>query len=313
MRWQLKAFAQAVLSRVPYGRALHHHLQELTGSVDVDIDIEYEWKAELIRRVRAQRLEIEGRTFLDIGTGWRPLLPVLLHLHGAERVVTIDVNPWLTPRSLHATLEAIDSIVGRFAGDFGLSEAHCRETLRRLRELSAAHPEEVDPVLAAAGVEYHSPMDAAATGLPPGSFDYVITSNVLEHVPPEEIRRIAQESMRLLRPGGVAIHHVNPGDHFSLDPRVTTVNFLKFSPRAWRLISSGLAYHNRLRCAEYPRLFRSLGYEIVYERAEIDERALAALRRGEVSPHTSFAGFSEAELACYLVDVFARVPEGSAR
>jgi SAM-dependent methyltransferase len=308
MRWQLKAFAQGVLSRIPYGRSLHHRLQEFTGSVDVEIEIEYAWKADLLRRVREQGLEIEGRALLDVGTGWRPLLPLLLHLLGAERVVTVDINPWLTPRSLRATLEAVDSIAGRFAEDFGLAESQCRENLTRLRTLSEAHPDDVGPVLDAARIDYRSPVDAGKTDLPPASFDYVITSNVLEHVPPEEIERIGRESIRLLGPGGIAIHHINPGDHFSLDPRVTTVNFLKFSPRAWRVISAGLAYHNRLRCPEYPHLFRSLGYEIVYERCEVDERALAALRDGEVAPHPTFAGFSQEELAGYLIDVFARVP-----
>ena len=308
MRWQLKAFAQGALSRLPYGRRLHHRLQEVTGSAEVEIGIEYGWKAELFRRVREQGLEIEGRSFLDVGTGWRPVLPLLLHLLGADRIVTVDINPWLTPRSLRATIEAVDSIADRFSADFAVPEAEVKESLKRLLALSDAHPDDLDVVLAAARIEYRCPADAGATQLPSDSFDYVITSNVLEHVPKGEIERIATESLRLLKPGGVAIHHVNPGDHFSLDSRVTTANFLKFSPRSWRVISSGLAYHNRIRCVEYPRLLRACGYEIVYERTEVDDRALAALRRGEVTPHPAFAAFSQEELAGYLIDVFARVP-----
>ena len=35
-------------------------------------------------------------TVVEIGTGWRPFLPFILSLLGAERVITIDVHPWLT-------------------------------------------------------------------------------------------------------------------------------------------------------------------------------------------------------------------------
>jgi SAM-dependent methyltransferase len=151
-------------------------------------------------------------------------------------------------------------------------------------------------------------MDAGDSGLPAQSFDLVMSSNVFEHIPPSELRRIVAESRRLLRPGGVSAHHIDTADHFATDERITSVNFLKYSPRAWRLISRGLAYHNRLRCREYPRLFEEAGFSLLDVMLETDERALAALRDGAVRPNEAFRAFTHQELAEVLVDVFARVP-----
>ena len=44
--------------------------------------------------------------------------PILLHLLGANRVVTIDLNPWLTSASLSETLKGFESIIDLIATDF---------------------------------------------------------------------------------------------------------------------------------------------------------------------------------------------------
>ena len=80
-------------------------------------------------------------------------------------------------------------------------------------------------------IEYIMSCDARNTKLPDASFDYVVSSNVLEHIPSDVIEGIVTESRRILKPGGVHVHHINPGDHSAFDPSVTTVNFLRYSPR----------------------------------------------------------------------------------
>lgn len=307
MRWEVKAAVQGVLSRLPGGYRLHLRLQHAAGTIRLDPSLEYQRKADFIRRLRDQGVEVEGATVFEIGTGWHPFLPVVLHLMDAERTVTADVNPWLTPETLKDTLAAVESQLGRLAEDFGVDAATARQRLAALHDLVRSGSAPAD-VLAAAGIEYHQPMDAGDTGLPSDSFDVVISSNVFEHIPPSELRRISAESHRLLRPGGVIAHHVHPGDHFSADQRITAINFLKFSPRTWNLIGGGLAYHNRMRCPEYTRLLEELGFELLDVDIDTDERALAALRSNEVRPHERFRGFTDEELAGVLLDVFARVP-----
>ncbi len=48
--------------------------------------------------------------------------------------------------------------------------------------------------------------DAAATGLPAGTFDVVTSTMLLHEMPPGHIERTLQESFRLLAPGGISIH-----------------------------------------------------------------------------------------------------------
>jgi methyltransferase family protein len=310
MRWEVKAAIQGVLSRVPGGYRFHRWLQRVAGTDRLDIADEYRRKALFLRRLLDRGITLKGAMVLEIGTGWHPYLPLVLHLMDAERTVTVDVNPWLTRETLAETVAAVDSRVDRLASDFGVNESEARRRLAALRERarSGAAPTEV---LLAAGVEYRFPMDAGDTGLRACGFDLVVSSNVFEHIPPGELGRIVTESRRLLRPGGVSAHHIHTGDHFSADERITSVNFLKYSPRTWRLIGSGLAYHNRLRCRDYVRLFEQYGFELPDALLETDERALAALRSGEVRPHERFRGYTDQELAEVLVDVFARVPVGA--
>jgi SAM-dependent methyltransferase len=310
MRWEVKAAIQATLSRAPFGYALHRKLQDLGGSSRLDINDHYGRKRKFLKRVEAQGLPIAGREFLEIGTGWHPVLPVLLHLLGSSGVTTIDVNAWLTRDSLAETLRAFRSIADRVAEDFGQDPKQTQEKMERLCALADDPSVLIPDLLQAANIQYGMPVDACKTPYSAGSFDYIVSSNVLEHVPPEIIRGMFTESARILKPGGYNLHHVNPGDHFSLDDsRITTVNFLRYSPQAWHWIGgSGLAYHNRLRCVEYDRMLEAAGFTITYSETEIDPSGLAALKEKRVLPHPDYAGFTHEELSGNVIDVFARAP-----
>ena len=310
MRWEVKAAIQATLSRVPFGYTLHRKLQDLGGSSHLDIEDHYTRKRKFLKRVEEQGLPLAGCEFLEIGTGWHPVLPVLLHLLDASQVTTIDVNPWLTRASLAETFRAFQGIAGRVAADFGRDPARTQTTMDRLCALTEDASIPIPELLKAAKIRYGMPVDACKTPYEAESFDYVVSSNVLEHVPPEIIQGMFTESRRVLKPGGYNLHHVNPGDHFSVgDSRVTTVNFLRYSPRAWHWIGgSGLAYHNRLRCVEYARMLEAAGFAVTYVDTEVDPRGLEALEKQRVLPHPDFAGFTNEELSGNVIDVFARAP-----
>ena len=308
MRWQLKAAAHAALSVAPGSARLHRRLQEAVGTVGPeDVLVELERKSRFLARLERHGVRLEGATVLEIGTGWHPVLPALLVLLGAGRVVTVDLTCWLSPRTLEDTADGIDQAADRLAGDLGIDAGSSRDLAAQLREALTAG---ADPqaALARIGIEARWPVDARSSGLPASSCDCVLSSNVLEHVPPRALRAMAADWARVLRPEGVTAHHVDPGDHFTTDHRITSVNFLRFSPRAWRLIGAGGAYHNRLRCPDYPALLEHAGFELVAVDVETDEEALVALQAGAVRPHATFARYSDEELAGTLVDVIARLP-----
>jgi hypothetical protein len=106
MRWEIKAFALAVLSVAPFGSRLYRRLQDLLGTSRLDLDADYGYasKPALIRDLRRHGVDLTTSDILEIGTGWHGVLPLLLSLAGARSITTIDMNPWLTSASLDEAL-----------------------------------------------------------------------------------------------------------------------------------------------------------------------------------------------------------------
>jgi hypothetical protein len=105
---------------------------------------------------------------------------------------------------------------------------------------------------------------------------------VLEHVEPEALEGILREARRVLRPGAVALHFVDPGDHFAhADRSISSINFLRYSPAQWRrLAGNEFAYCNRLRASDFLALASRTGLHAVRTEVYVDEAAMAALRGG---------------------------------
>lgn len=309
MRWQAKAAIQATLSRVPFGRTIHRRLQDVAGSSRIQPNVDYARRAKFLNRMRACGLPVEGASFLEVGTGWYPTLAIYLYMLKARRVVTVDLNRWLTRASLRETMQVMDGFADRFAFDFDVSVESFHSTMRRLAALCDDRSLSIEDILREVNVEYRCPADASATDLPDHGLDYIVSTNVLEHVPPDVIRAMLRESRRILKPGGYVLHHIDPGDHFSYDKHITTINFLRYSPRVWYYIGgSGVAYHNRLRCIDYVRMFEENGFTIADQLGEIDSEALAALQSGQVVPHTTFRGYTPEQLCQRTILIFGRSP-----
>ena len=296
MNWKLKAHALAILSRIPAGRSLYHALQKWAGTNRLDADRDLARAFELVELVRQAGGRIAGATCLEIGTGWRPFVPFVLALGGARQVTTLDINPWLTLGYAVETWQALEQFLDVVAARLGLPETEVRDRYRR----AVCHqPKSLSQLLAPLKIDYIYPGDARDTGLESISVDLVLSSNVLEHIPPEIQAEIHRESFRVLRPGGLSVHRFNPQDHYStVDPAITHANFLQYSPGDWNWYGgSGLAYHNRLRSRDYRNLFERTGFEIAVCRERVDERSLKAIRSGQLPIHRDFHRHTLEELA----------------
>ena len=296
MHWRTKAHILAILSRIPAGSALYHTLQRLGGTNRLSPCEGVGRALELVGLIDEAGGRLEGSVVLEVGTGWRPFVPMIFHLLGAERIISLDINPWLNRGYALETAKVLEGQLPRIATaarvDLELLQSRYRQAM--------AEQGSLPNILAAWGIDYRYPADARATDLPERSVDIVVSSNVLEHIPLEIQRDIHRESLRILVPGGLMAHRYNPGDHYAEGGKGTvhTANFLQFSPRDWHWYGgSGLAYHNRLRATDYDAMFASIGCEVRVRRTRVDERALEHLRAGRPALHADYARYSLEDLA----------------
>ena len=282
MHWRWRAAALRSLGRAPGGRWLYQRLQQLAGQHRRPefVRRQLEWQARLARGLAERGAELEGARVAEVGTGWVPLAAVGFWLCGAARVDTYDIDRWLLPETFAKALGWIATNRGELRELWRpfTAPAALDERLDRLAEL-AGDPERL---LAAAGIRYHAPADARATGLADGSVDLHVSMQVLEHVAAEHLPEIHREAARVLEPGGWSAHQIDPTDHFShFDPSITAIHFLRFDEAEWRqIVDRSLASHNRLRCHQHEEALAAGGLEVMAVDSEVDERALAALESG---------------------------------
>lgn len=295
MSWKLKAHTLAVLSRVPAGRSLYHFLQKCAGTNRLNVRRDLDRAFELVDLIHQAQGNIEGAVCLEVGTGWRPFVPFVLALGGAKQVLTLDINPWLTSAYAVETWKSLELFIPEIA-------AHCRLPEHEVWDRYQAVPRQsrtLQELFTPLKITYQYPGDARRTGLPAGSVDYVVSSNVLEHIPREIQLEIHRESARILNPQGLAVHRFNPQDHYAtVDSRITHANFLRFSSQEWHWLGgSGLAYHNRLRSRDYREIFAEAGLHLDICRERIDPRSLELIRSGTLPIHAEFQGYHPEELA----------------
>lgn len=241
---------------------------------------------------------------LELGSGWNPVIPLLFVLAGARRVVMTDIERLMDGALLRAALRSVLSSREEIAA--GLNVASDRLEADRLGRALAALDggARFEAALEALGMAYLVPFDPAA--VPAGSVDISLSRATLEHIPLADLRAIFRQFRRLARPGGVTIHETDHSDHRShYDPSVSPVDFLRYSPAAWRLIDLRRR-HNRLRCSELAALIEQAGWRILAVETETTEaaaRAIRALRLAAV-----YRTFALEDLAVQSSVILARNP-----
>ncbi len=282
MNWKLRALILRAFATLPGGNAAYQLLQSRFGYFRHGDYIENRLakQAELAAAVVAGGGTVEGAQVVEVGTGWVPLAPLGFWICGAARVTTFDLNPYLIPSLLRYGCAWIsdhrDPLVEIWSGL--RSERQIVEKLDLIERLK----DRPWDLLEAAGIDYRAPADAAATGLPDDSIDVHYSANVFEHVPAESLDRILGEARRILRPGGLAVHHVDPSDHFAHnDPSISRINFLQFEEPEWRRhYDNRYSYLNRCHDSDYRRLFEGADLRLIDSGFEVDAGALELLGAG---------------------------------
>jgi SAM-dependent methyltransferase len=281
MHWKVKATLQRACASMPGGTPVYDLLQRTVGGLrKVDVMRKLAFQRNLCALMIEHGFRPRGARVVEVGTGWLPLDAVGFWMCGAAGVVTLDLNRHLDARLLQRALETMtqrrDELLTMWR-----SVAPEAEVAERLAVLARA-ADRPTTFLREAGIDYRAPGDASRTGLEDGSVDAHFSYNVFEHVPGDAIEKILAEARRILKPGGVCVHYVDPSDHFAhFDRTITRINFLRFDDTGWdRLAGNRFAYHNRLRDADYRALFARAGLELKFCRFDVEPRSLSALRDG---------------------------------
>ncbi len=121
----------------------------------------------------------------------------------------------------------------------------------------------------------HVPMDNE-------SVDIIVSYTVYEHIRYPKLQ--VEETFRLLRPGGLAIHRIDLGDHFSYGVNEDLLfNCLRYPKWLWEAMTfNRSAYINRVRYSEWIDLHKGAGFEILSVAKDESEHIRSLYSKGQL-------------------------------
>lgn len=274
---------QNAIAMLPLSDQIYYAMQRTVGSLRPGRQDPLEWfdaALTMTKWIEGAGQEVAGRRFLEVGTGHNVYVPLALWLCGADEVVTVDLNTYLSDTLIAEMSEFVrrnqDAVVSAFGTE--AQQPLFQERLRKLIKLRGGKSE----LREMTNISYLSPADASRLDFPDETFDFHISHAVFEHIPPAIIAAILAEARRLLKPRGLLVHVIDPSDHFAHgDASITAINFLQFSEREWgRWAGNKFMYHNRLRAFEYLKLFEQAGVRILRQSQAVDQSSLESLNNG---------------------------------
>ncbi len=306
MNWRIKGLVQKTLGVLPGGVRVNDLLQRRVGGLrdlrnHVAAKVINDWVV-FAKYMKELEVEPAGLRYLEIGTGWLPILPVCYALTGAREIVTFDITRHVNARLSLQMVTLLESYLPIIADAGGRPLSKVEAAFAELRNSAT-----LEELLRRARIDYRAPADAAASGLPDDSFDVVVSNTVLQQVPGPDIARMMEESRRVLRSGGLAIHCVNCGDQYAyFDPKITQINYLLYTDREWAFWNNRLLYQNRLRPGDFIRFAEEAGLEIVLQSWRPRAELLSALPQMKLAGQ--FSHYPPEELCCTSIGFAARKP-----
>jgi hypothetical protein len=283
------------LSRMPGGQIVLDELRLRVGHLrGFDVSQRMYAVESALAMMRSTGRSVAGQKLVEIGAGWHPVLPALFFGLGAREIIMTDVYPHI--RGGFA-LQSVSYLLGRASRVSELSGIP-EETLRA--RWSGLLPRESDwrDVWLDNGISYLAPFDVGRTSWPDASIDLVYSNGCLGYVPQAQLNAIVPEIARLIGPTGWTMHDIDVSDEYAdVDPTIDGLNFLSFSEGGWdRLGNSRLNHQNRLRPAEYIRLFERAGLTVVFSERKMQRLPDLGGFRARLAPE--FRGLPEEELLC---------------
>jgi len=213
--------------------------------------------------------DAESARYLEVGTGWTLFYGLLFRLHFDGRLSLFDVQDC---RQVDALRERF-ARVGNLLPD-GLPEEFLGN-LEQYRQRAAlvASAVSLEGLNDRLNLEYVVEPNGSLRMFADDTFDVVFSWNVLEHVPRCQFLSMTRDHFRVLRPNGIAIHHIDFTDHLTTQyaPSASRKEYLRYGECAWRVLFDNRMQHmNRLQPSHVASAFLRAGFEAVHDRREID-------------------------------------------
>ena len=302
-KWIIKAVIQKAISFLPYKHQINFLFQKyITKGVQLSDDyfldrlIHFQKHVAFYRQFRGA---ITGIKTLELGTGWYPVIPLSFYLCGAEKIYTVDIARLLNQDRLLTTIRKVVEYhhKGQLKQYLGTYDQNKMTQLEALVKQSTF---DSTSILSQLNITYLVE-DARQLSLNDQSIDLITSNNTFEHIYFQILKPILLEFKRVLNQAGLMSHFIDMSDHFAhLDQNITIYHFLQFSPKQWQWIDNSIQPQNRMRMADYRKLYRDLDLNILQE----DHRPGSLEELAKVNVHYSFQGISNEEIAIshgYLV------------
>lgn len=269
MPWWVKATIEWFLARAPAGEWVHRQLQERFGELaNPGQSTRFNNALYFLKKARDLAGPLENLHVVELGTGWVPAIPVSFLVCGS-RVDTFDVTRLVQREMLPRCLHEIGLRTLAIAEAAGVLERTVCERFELIRD-----DMDFEQAARRLGGSYRAPWDTCHLPFDDDQVDVVVSSLVLAQIPIEMLDDVLRETMRVLKPGGMAVHHVYLGDEYAAgDPRRSALEFLKYSRKMWdRYFNHSLKHVNRLRHADFMQRFDDLGFETVECETRVDPK-----------------------------------------
>ncbi len=290
--WIVKAIVQKAISYLPGSQRINSLFQkhvtkglQLTDELFDDklAHFHHHWHFFNSHSTHSQH---PFRAF-ELGTGWFPIIPIMLFIKGAGKIFTWDVQSLVEPEYVQHTIGKFLTLANN--GKISISEDRLATLKDCYQELNQKNVQEILPMMNIESLVG----DARETGLNDHSIDLILSNNTFEHIDPFTLQQILNEFQRIAHQGGIMSHFIDLTDHFShLDKSISKLHFLKFSNRQWKWIDNSIQPQNRLRITDYRRIYKERGIPIDVEQNEyLPQEELA-----NITIDKSFQDISENDL-----------------
>ena len=297
------AAALKCFSATPSMRKLYRRMGNLAGNKRRGTEsIPWYYLERAKRMVRLQKeyeLLRSGDRILELGTGWLHWEALTTKLFFDIQAVLFDVwdNRQLTALKNYAA--QLTPILLR--DNLGVSVSEIERAQSLLRAIATV--DSFEDLYKLLEFEYVVESSGSLKQFADNSLQLVVSGGVLEHVNREAVPLLLEETLRVLKPGGWALHSIDIEDHLShYDRKASKKLYLAISEPTWtHLFENKVQYINRLQRGEWLALFKATGFELVDEDSwNVDIGQLKVARR--------YADMDRRDLECAVLRVLFRKP-----